>query len=356
MWPDNRLRALFGIDIPIVQAPMAGSSGLAMARAVAEAGGLGSLACAPLDAEGLHNLLVETQKGTGKPINVNFFTHPQPFVADGTDAAWLKRLAPYYKALGGRAPTELSPGVIAPFDETRCRVIEALRPAVVSFHFGLPEQSLVDRIRAVGTKLISSATTVAEACWLVDHGCDAIIAQGYEAGGHRGMFLSEDITTQIGTMALVPQVVDAVDVPVIAAGGIADGRGIAAAFALGACGVQIGTAYLFTEEATVPEIYHATLREAEAGHSALSNMFSGRPARCIVNEGMRKLGPMGNDRPAFPNGLSAISPLRKVAEEQGRRDFSAHYCGQAVGLGYATTARQLTLDLAADSLRRIGVT
>jgi len=173
------------------------------------------------------------------------------------------------------------------------------------------------------------------------------------AGEHRGMFLSDDIGTQMGTMAFVPQIVDAVDVPVIAAGGIADGWCIAAAFALGASGVQVGTAYLFTEEATLTDVYRDTLRSAETLHSSLTNVFSGRPARYLVNWSTQELGSMASDAPPFPKGFSAMAPLRSEAEQQGSRDFSAHYCGQAVGLGYLTAAGQLMLDLAADAILQL---
>lgn len=194
---------------------------------------------------------------------------------------------------------------------------------------------------------MSSATTVQEARWLVEHGCDAVIAQGYEAGGHRGMFLTEDTNTQMGTMSLVPQIVDAVGVPVIAAGGIADGRGVAAAFALGASAAQVGTAYLFTEEATISDIYRSALQSVKSVPTTFTNIFSGRPARCVVNRVLQDIGPLTDIVPAFPTGFSAITPLRIAAEQQDSPGFSAHYCGQSAALGSSSTARQLTLDLAA---------
>jgi nitronate monooxygenase len=349
MWPDNRLRDLLGIDIPIVQAPMAGSSSLQMAVAVSEAGGLGSLACAAQNAEELRRTLIQVRERTSKPLNVNFFAHSHPQSSSNADAVWLNRLSTFAEALGAELPAEISAGVILPFDDERCSIIEELPPAVVSFHFGLPEKELVNRIKATGAKITSSATTVAEARFLAEQGVDFIIAQGYEAGGHRGMFLTQDVHTQIGTLSLVPQVVDAVDVPVIAAGGIADGRGIAAAFALGASAFQIGTAFLLTEEATIDPIYRNALTSTKSAESALTNVFSGRPTRCVVNRAMRKLGPMANNAPAFPKGFTAMKPLRVMAEKAGRRDFSAHYCGQSAPLAKSTTAAGLVRNLAEEA-------
>jgi nitronate monooxygenase len=226
---------------------------------------------------------------------------------------------------------------------------------LVSFHFGLPEQNLLERVRATGAKIISSATTVEEARWLEDQGCDAIIAQGYEAGGHRGMFLSQDITTQVGTMALVPQVVDAVQVPVIAAGGIADARGIAAAFALGASGVQIGTAYLFCPEAKVSPLHREALRRARDNDTVLTNVFTGRPARGIANRIVREAGPMSDLAPEFPLAASAIAPVRAKAEQAGLGDFSPLWSGQAAALAREIPACELTRQLAADTLARLSL-
>ena len=279
MWPDCRLLELLGTELPIIQAPMAGANGSALAAAVSETGGLGSLPCAMLDAAKARAEIGVIRQRTAKPLNVNFFCHQAPQPDAARDAAWRERLAGYYRELD-LDPTAEAPAVNrAPFDESMCALVEDLRPAVVSFHFGLPEPALLSRVKAAGCKVLSSATTVAEACWLEDHGCDAVIAQGFEAGGHRGMFLTDKVASQVGTMALVPQVVDAVNVPVIAAGGIGDGRGIAAAFALGAAGVQLGTAYLFTPESLINDLHRAALHSAGDDKTALTNLFSGRPAR-----------------------------------------------------------------------------
>jgi nitronate monooxygenase len=352
MWPDNRFIDLVGSEHPIIQAPMAGSSSVYMAVAVSEAGGLGSLACATLDVEELREELASAGRMTDKPLNVNFFAHAKPKQNDEANAAWLKRLSGHYGDLGVEVPGRLAPP-IQPFDDARCAVVEEFAPAVVSFHFGLPEKRLLRRLEKVGCKIISSATTVAEAKWLADQGCSAVIAQGYEAGGHRGMFLTDDINTQLGTFALVPQIVDAVDAPVIAAGGIADERGIVAALALGASAVQIGTAYLFTREATVNPLYENALREAGQSYTTVTNVFSGRPTRCLVNQAIREIGPMASEAPTFPLGFAAMGPLRKKAEAEGRRDFSAHYCGQAAPLGYATTSAALTRTLSTKARQQI---
>ena len=242
----------------------------------------------------------------------------------------------------------------APFDDAMCATIEALEPAVVSFHFGLPTHALLERVKAVGCCVLSTATTVEEARWLEQRGCDAIIAQGLEAGGHRGMFLSEAITSQVGTLALVPQVVDAVEVPVIAAGGIADGRGIAAAFALGAAGVQIGTAYLFTPQSLISPLHRAALNAAREDQTALTNVFSGRPARGLVNRIVRELGPISDAAPPFPTAGNALAPLKAKAEAAGNADFSSLWSGQAASLGREMEADELTRKLAADALRRLG--
>lgn len=351
MWPDNRLCDLFSIDHPIIQAPMAGSSSLDMALAVTAAGGLGSLACAALDANGLRDLLASARQGTSGPMNANFFAHPVPKADAQRDAAWLRRVSPFYKELGLDVPESLSTGPVEPFDEARCAVVEEFAPAVVSFHFGLPDPALVSRIKAAGCRIISSATTVTEARWLAANGCDAIIAQGLEAGGHRGMFLTESLGSQLGTLALVPQVVDAVDLPVIAAGGIGDARGIVAALALGACAVQIGTAYLFTDEARVNPVYRQALEGASEAETTVSNVFSGRPTRVLANRMVRRLGPMNKDAPAFPKGFAAFGPLCNAAERIGKRDFSAHYCGQSVALGRRSSAYALTGELASNAQR-----
>ena len=336
MWPDNRLRDLLGLEVPIVQAPMAGANGSAMAAAVSATGGLGSLPCAALDGDKIRAEIAVIRQQTGKPINVNFFTHTPPDPDLAADAVWRDRLRDYYLE-HGLDPEAKAPAVNrAPFDAATCEIVEDLKPKIVSFHFGLPETALLERVKASGCKVLSSATTVAEAEWLAARGCDAIIAQGYEAGGNRGIFLNEDVFAQAGTMALVPQVVDAVDVPVIAAGGIADGRGIAAAFALGASGVQIGTAYLFTPESLISDLHREALRNVRDDQTALTNVFSGRPARGILNRVIREVGPISESAPAFPTAGGALAPLKVAAEAQGSDDFTPLWSGQAAPSGART--------------------
>ncbi|MFY9820586.1 MAG: nitronate monooxygenase, partial [Thermoanaerobaculia bacterium] len=234
------LQQLLGIEIPILQAPMAGVQESALAVAVSEAGGLGALPCAMLSPEALRSELAAIRSQTRRPFNVNFFCHTPPVPNAEREARWRSALTPYYREFG------LDPGAAAgagraPFSAEAAGVLAEFEPPVVSFHFGLPAAELLARVRRWGAQVLSSATTVEEAVWLESQGVDAVIAQGLEAGGHRGHFLSDDLTSQIGTFALVPQLVQAVKVPVIAAGGIADAAGVAAAMRLGAAGAQVGT-------------------------------------------------------------------------------------------------------------------
>ncbi|MEO8629021.1 MAG: nitronate monooxygenase [Betaproteobacteria bacterium] len=342
------LSDFLGIDLPIVQAPMAGAHGSSLTVAVCNAGGLGSLPCAMLAPEGIREELTVIQRQTSKPYNVNFFCHTPPTPNAEREAAWRKALAPFYRQFGiDPATIPASPGR-SPFTSEAADVLDEFKPAVVSFHFGLPPKPLLDRVRAMGAKIFSSATTVEEALWLEAQGVDAIIAQGLEAGGHRGIFLSEDLSTQIGTFALLPQVARAVKLPVIAAGGIADAQGVAAAMALGAAGVQMGTAYLLCPEATISAVHRAALKSEGARHTALTNLFTGRPARGIMNQVLRELGPMSSAPPAFPLATSAIAPLRAKAESQGSGEFSPLWSGQNASGCKEIPAAQLTRELAAD--------
>lgn len=338
---------LFGIELPIIQAPMAGVQGSALAGAVSAAGGLGSLPAAMLGADALRAEVAEIRARTSRPFNVNFFCHDDPPFDAGRDTAWRATLAPYYDELGVARDAVAAGPARAPFNEEHATVLEDLRPAVVSFHFGLPDEALLDRVRRTGAKILSSATTVDEARWLEARGVDAIVAQGLEAGGHRGMFLTEDVTTQCGTFALLPQIVDAVRVPVIAAGGIADPRGVAAAFRLGATGVQIGTAYLLCPEATTNAVHRAALQSEAARHTALTNVITGRPARGIVNRIMRELGPLRSEVPPFPLATPAVMPLRAAAEARGNGDFSPLWAGQNASQCRVDGAAELTRALAA---------
>ena len=349
MWADDRILTLLGIELPILQAPMAGAGDHRLALAVAGAGGLGALPCAMLTPERIKTEVAAFRALSGNPLNLNFFCHAAPALDAAGLAAWQYRLAPYYRELGLDPATPAPLSNRAPFDATLCALVEDLRPEVVSFHFGLPAPDLLDRVMATGARVLASATTVAEALWLDSRGCDAIIAQGVEAGGHRGMFLTGDVATQIGTLSLVPQVVDAVRCPVIAAGGIADGRGIAAAFMLGAAAVQIGTAYLFCPEATISPPHREALAEGHARETALTNVFTGRPARGMVHRLMRDLRFMSDVAPAFPLAGGAVAPLRAATEPAGSGDFMPLWSGQSAGLCRAASAADLTRALAEDA-------
>lgn len=349
MWPDRRILDLLGLELPILQAPMAGPVDSEMVIAVSEAGGLGGLPCALMSPEKARTELGIIRQRTSRPININFFCHKPPQEDFAREAVWKQRLEPFYVELGLDPKTPAPRSARAPFDAAFCDIVEEFRPEVVSFHFGLPDAALLDRVKATGAKVLSSATTADEAVWLEARGCDAIIAQGAEAGGHRGIFLTDDVANQAGTFALVPQVVDAVKVPVIAAGGIADARGIVAAFVLGASAVQIGTAYLFCPEAKVAAPHKAVLRTAKDDHTALTNVFTGRPARGIVNRIMREVGPLSDLAPAFPLAGGALAPLKAKSEPLGSGDFMSLWSGQAARLGREMPAADLTRTLAGEA-------
>lgn len=340
------LTELLGTTLPIVQAPMAGVQGSALAVAVSQAGALGSLPCAMLAPAAMREELAAVRAGTRGPFNVNFFCHARPEPDAARERRWRHRLGPALREFG------LDPAAIPegpgrqPFDEAAADLLEAVRPPVVSFHFGLPAAGLLARVRAIGAVVLSSATTVDEARWLCDHGVDAVIAQGLEAGGHRGTFLGADLATQQGLFALLPQVVRAVDVPVIAAGGIVDAAGVAAAFALGAAGVQAGTAFLLCPEAKTSALHRAALREADARGTAVTNLFTGRPARGLVNRMMREYGPLDAAAPAFPLASTASGALRAAAEARGSGEFSPLWAGQNAAGCREVAAAEVLAELA----------
>jgi nitronate monooxygenase len=343
------LQQLLGVELPIIQAPMAGVQGsaLALAAAVSSAGGLGSLPCAMLSLDTMQSELAALRGRTGQPFNVNVFCHAQPMPEPDREIAWRAALSPYYRELGIDPDSiPAGPGRVS-FNLEAAEVLAPFKPAVVSFHFGLPSAELLAQVKAWGSTILSSATTVAEARWLEGRGVDAIIAQGLEAGGHRGMFLSNDLTTQVGTLALVRQIVQTVRIPVIAAGGIADAAGVAAAIALGASGVQVGTAYLLCPEATTSAVHRAALESDAAGHTAVTNVFTGRPARGIANRFMREVGPMSAVAPPFPLAAAAVAPLRARAEARGSGDFSPMWTGQNASGCKEVPAAELTRALAA---------
>lgn len=333
--------------LPLIQAPMAGAQGSALALAVCAAGGVGSLPAAMLSPEALQAELNVLHMQASGPWNVNFFCHTAPPPDAAAEARWRDTLRPFYTEAGiDPASVQAGAGRV-PFSHAVADVVEPFRPPVVSFHFGLPEPDLLARVKSWGSQVLSSATTVQEALWLQTQGADAIIAQGLEAGGHRGMFLSTDLSTQMGTLALLPQIVAAVKVPVIAAGGMADAAGVRAAMALGAAGVQVGTAYLCCPEASTSALHRAALMSEAAQHTALTNLFSGRPARGIVNRLMRELGALNPVAPAFPLATAAVAPLRTHFEALGRTDCTPLWSGQNASGCRAVPAGEVTAALAA---------
>lgn len=355
----RRLLDLLGMAVPIIQAPMAGATTPAMAKGAMRAGALGSLPCAMLTPDEARAAVIDIRGEAAGPLNLNFFCHRAPVPDPERERRWRAVLAPYYEERGLDPQMPWPAAARAPFDAHWCALVEELRPEVVSFHFGLPEPALLARVRATGARILSSATTVAEARWLEERGCDAIVAMGAEAGGHRATFLpSGDVppesglamAMQPGTFALVPQVAAAVSVPVIAAGGIADARGVAAAFALGASAVQVGTAYLFTPEAALGPAHREALQAAEAGDTAITNLFTGRPARSIVNRLMRDLGPMCGDVPDFPLASAGLAPLRG---DGSRTEFVSLWAGQAAHLAPRGLDAEAVTRLLADASRAI---
>jgi nitronate monooxygenase len=347
---DRRFLDLVGVEIPIIQAPMVGPRGH-LTASVSAAGGLGSLACAALTPDQVITEVAAIRLRTDRPFNLNFFCHVAEAPNAAQEGAWRQRLGSYYRELGLDPSAPVPIANREPFGDAMCAVVEKLRPRVVSFHFGLPDERLLQRVRNAGCLVFSSATTVAEARWLDERGVDAVIAQGAEAGGHRGMFLARSVASQVGTFALVPQVVDAVRVPVIAAGAVADARGLVAAFALGAAAVQIGTAYLLCPEAGISVPYLAALRTAREEDTAITNVFTGKPARGLMNRAMRELGPLNSEAPVFPTAAVALAPLRIAAEAQGSGDFSPLWSGQAVRLAREVSAANLTRRLWSEARR-----
>lgn len=322
---DKKWLEKLGVKLPIIQAPMAGADSLEMAVAVANAGGLGSLACAMLTPEQVRETWYAMRRQTGRPVNLNFFCHTQKEKSEPEQQRWRQILAPYYAELGLDPNAEINAPTRVPFDESYCAAVEEIRPQVLSFHFGLPPADLLRRVKATGALVLSSATTVEEALWLEQNGCDIVIAQGTEAGGHRGMFLTEDLSTQILTVDLLKQLSDVISIPVVAAGGIAGPEGVKNALSQGASAVQVGTAYLFCAEARVSPLYREALRSN--GATALTNIFSGKPARGIVNRFIQETGPISADAPDFPYASQAVAPLRAASEKAGKADFMQMWSG-----------------------------
>ena len=339
-------KQFLGVELPVIQAPMAGVQDHALPVAVSRAGGLGSLPCAMLSAQALQEQASSFRAETSGPLNTNFFCHTPSDFNLAREQKWRRELLPYFSEYGIE-PESIAVGVSRqPFLHEHADILEVIRPEVVSFHFGLPEKSLLQRVKSLGAVVLSSATTIKEAQWLESHGADGIIAQGLEAGGHRGMFLTDDITNQMGTFSLLPQILNTVEVPVIAAGGIATPEGVAAALSLGAVAVQAGTAYLLCHETRTSAIHRAAIQSEFSSHTALTNLFSGRPARSIVNRVISEIGPMNGDTPAFPLAATAISAIRSRAEAKGLGDFSPLWCGQNASGCREISAQEMTKNLA----------
>ncbi len=350
-WPDRRFADLLGSRLPIVAAPMAGAGGVALAVAATEGGAVGSLPCAMLTPDEARAQAAEVRGRAAGPLNLNFFCHSEPNGAD--ESAWRALLQPYYDA-EGIAPADGDGPVRRPFDAAMCATVEEVRPELVSFHFGLPDAALLERVRATGARILGNATTVEEARWLAAHDVDAVIAQGWEAGGHAGRFLGADPQEQMGLIALVPQVVDAVDLPVIAAGGIGDARGIAAALTLGAAAVQIGTAYLHCPESLVGPAHRSGLGSDAAERTGFTNLFSGGLARGLATRLTDDLGRIRPEAPPFPRATAALAPLARAAAERGEAGFTPIWAGQAARLGRAEPARELTERLGREALALLG--
>lgn len=349
MWPDRRLCDLLGIDHPIIQAPMAGSATPELAIAVSNAGGLGSLGCAEMDAGTLTSVAERIRTGTNGPFNLNFFANPEPNNEPGTLARTIDRLSPYYDEMGLGSPPVTLPEQGPGFDETKLRLLLDIRPPVVSFHFGLPDAAMLKALKEAGIVLLSSATTVAEARILADRGVDAVIAQGWEAGGHRGSHIPNGPADGVGTLALVPQVVDAIDLPVIAAGGIGDGRGIAAAFALGASGVQIGTGFLLCPEAATDPARRTAILAARDEDTMVTAAFSGRSARARRSRYAREMAASPEPLPDFPLMYALSGPLIEADQASGGEDFGFHLFGQSASLCKGLPARTVVQQLVAET-------
>lgn len=340
-----KLLKLLGTDLPVIQAPMAGVQDSRLTIAACRAGALGSLPAAMLSAEKLIEEIATIRNATCKPFNINFFAHTQPAFDESVQAAWLEVLKPYYQEFGLSGTNVTNGGGRQPFAGEQAAVITHQRPPVVSFHFGLPEKSLLQKVKDSDAAIMSSATTVDEALWLADHGADIIIAQGTEAGGHRGMFLSQDLNTQSGLFSLLPRICRAVNLPVVAAGGISDAQTAKAACQLGAAGIQIGTALLLADEAGTSAAHRAALQSGRAGHTALTNAVSGGYARGISNRYIRELG-IHPKAPPFPLAQSAFMPLKTAAEASGSDEFSSFWCGQNALLASPGSAAQIIESIA----------
>ncbi|WP_191984680.1 NAD(P)H-dependent flavin oxidoreductase [Pelagerythrobacter rhizovicinus] len=339
----ERLRMRF----PIVQAPMAGVSTPDLAAAVSEAGALGSIGVGATDAAGAGAMIREVRARTGRSFNVNVFVHAPPQRDAEKEAAWLSALAPLFEAFGAEPPAAMRE-IYRSFaeDEEMMRTLVELRPAVVSFHFGLPDEARVRALRDAGCFLIGTATNLREATAAREAGMDAVVAQGFEAGGHRGMFDPDATDDCLGTFALTRILVQQSGLPVIAAGGIMDGSGIRAALDLGAAAAQLGTAFLACPESSADAAYRRALFSPAARHTIMTSAISGRPARCLRNaftdwECRTELAP-----PDYPVAYDAGKALNAAARSAGEYGFGAQWAGQGAPLARALPAAELVATLA----------
>jgi nitronate monooxygenase len=337
---------MLDLALPVIQAPMAGVQDAELAIAVSNAGGLGSLPCAMLDAAQLHAALERIASATTRPVNLNFFCHAMPTPDAARETRWRAALQPYYREFGLSPPEPNVASARRPIDAAVVDVLAAFRPRVVSFHFGLPDPALLTRIKAWGACVLASATTIEEGRWLAAHGADAVIAQGLEAGGHRGHFLSHDLSLQLPLRELLAGLAHAIDLPRIAAGGIGSHADVRAALQAGASAVQVGTSYLLCPEATTSAVHRTAIQRTPAPETALTNLFSGRPARGITNRLMRELGPLSDLPPEFPLAADAIAPLRAHAEPLHRDDFSPLWAGTNTAACSTRSAADITRALA----------
>ncbi|MBN9522933.1 nitronate monooxygenase [bacterium] len=332
-----------GIDLPIVQAPMAGVSTPEMAAAVSNAGGLGSIGVGPIDAEPARQMIAAVRAKTDRPFNVNVFCS-RPAVANAPrEAAWLARLAPEFARYGATPPphlTEIYQSFLT--DDAKLAVLVAERPAVVSFHFGLPARERIAALRAAGIVLFATATNLDEGKAVAAAGVDAVVAQGYEAGGHRGVFDPDAPDDRLGTMALTRLLVKSLDVPVIAAGGIMDGAGIAAVLALGASAAQLGTAFVACPESAAEASHRAALLGPPTAHTVITHAISGRPARCLANRFTTLSASVEHGAiPDYPIAYDAAKALHAAAKAAGEFGYGAQWAGQGAPLARSLPAAEL---------------